>query len=491
MRIKHTSPGSGKIRTSGKVNSLKTQRTSESRPNLKFLENALLAVLALSLITPLLVPAQGFTPLPNPIKNACDNFLPNLFNPNVWLLNEALGSHSIFVASDNLLFPRAFDFVCYEGHPSLADEIRMSVNQNPCCNQANDSMHEAVFGLPIPLPIHTANLYNVNSTWRNYCCYSSYSNYTVYYENHNGTGILSDAVYGDVAAYTALELEREGNQTAALREIAILNWMYDGRGIADDVYRYGSPGERGMYQTFKDALYLLALTETGQRIPTGLEKTILSMQGQDGGFHTGYNLEGNYTGTEENVETTTLSMLALHSVPAHIYIEGAIYFNITGTGSVRAVKTNIWFFNLENWTVDVDVTAYWDNTTEIIGSEHITDVTNTAQSGGACYHCNAFFTHNVTFDPSISHFLRIYAGNSSTVQLVYRAPYMPTAPPSSAPYWYDLLGAVNATTVLLLVYKRKRTRDARTQRLANLSTARIWLTPKAVRKRLRRSVKAD
>jgi len=155
------------------------------------------------------------------------------------------------------------------------------------------------------------------------------------------------------------------------------------------------------------------------------------------------------------------------------------------------VKTNIWFFNLENWTVDVDVTAYWDNTTEIIGSEHITDVTNTAQSGGACYHCNAFFTHNVTFDPSISHFLRIYAGNSSTVQLVYRAPYLPTAPPSSAPYWYDLLGAVNATTALLLVYKRKRTRDARTQRLANLSTARIWLTPKAVRKRLRRSVKAD
>src|SRR3989475_1663385 len=68
-------------------------------------------------------------------------------------------------------------------------------------------------------------------------------------------------------------------------------------------------------------------------------------------------------------------MLALHSVPAHIYIEGAIYFNITGTGPVRTVKTNIWFFNLENWTVDVDVTAYWDNTTEIIGTEHITDVT--------------------------------------------------------------------------------------------------------------------
>lgn len=437
---------------------------------MRFLENVLVAILTLSLVASALISAQGFTPPPDPIKRACDNFLPNLYNPNVGLLNEAPGSHSIYVASDNLLFPRTFDLVCYEGHPSLADEIRISINQNPCCNQANDSMHEAIFGLPIPLPIHTANLYNVNGTWRNSCCYSSYSNYTVYYENHNGTGILSDAVYGDVAAYTALELEREGNQTAADHEIAILNWMYDGKGIADDVYRYGSPGERGVYQTFKDALYLLALTNSGQPIPIGLERTILSMQGPDGGFHTGYNSYDNYTSTEENVETTTLSMLALHSIPARIQIEGAIYFNVTGTGPVRTVKTNIWFFNLENWTVDIDVSAYWDNTTEIIGTVHVTDVTNTAQSGGACYHCNAFFTHNVTFDLSVSHFLRIYAGNSSTTQTVYRAPYVPPPPPSSAPYWFVFLGAVIATIVLVLVYKRRKTRDGKIQRLANLST---------------------
>src|SRR5207244_13272397 len=65
-----------------------------------------------------------------------------------------------------------------------------------------------------------------------------------YYENHNSTGILSDAQYGDVAAYTALELELGGDHIGALHEIALLNWMYNGRGIADDVYRYGVSGER-------------------------------------------------------------------------------------------------------------------------------------------------------------------------------------------------------------------------------------------------------
>ena len=408
-------------------------------------------VLAVALFSPIPYATRASTLPKNPIAVACNDFLPNLFNPNAGLLSEYPGSNSDYVASDNLLFVRTFDLVCYGGHPSLADEIRTSITRNACCNEANDSMHEVVFGLRIPLPIHTANLYNVNSTWRGYCCYPPWANYTVYYENHNSTGILSDAQYGDVAAYTALELELGGDHIGALHEIALLNWMYNGRGIADDVYRYGVSGERGIYQTFKDALYMLALVKTGQYVPPGLEKTILSMQGPDGGFHTGYDETENHTGTKENVETTTLAILALHSLPANIQIEPYPYSNITGTGTMRTVKVVPFFSNIGNWTVTVNVTAFWDNTIDIIGNTTL--ILSPVGQGGVGL--GTTFSHNVTFDPATQHFLRIYAGNSSLRVQVYSPPRN-IQPPWWISFWYAFPITIAATIAFILLYRRRR-----------------------------------
>jgi hypothetical protein len=312
-------------------------------------------------------------------------------------------------------------------------------------------MHEAVAGLAISLPIHTANVYNVSSTWRPLSCCTRPGNYTVYYENHNGTGVLSDAQYGDVAAYTILELERRGNHTAALHEMALLNWMYDGRGIVDDVYKYGAAGERGVYQTFKDALYMLALTKTRQWIPPSLEQKILSMQGPDGGFHTGYDSNGNYTGTKENVETTTIAMIALYSLPAHIHIEPSPYHNITGTGPVRTVTVVPFFQDMENWTVTINVTVYWDNTTDIVGNQTLPVLRPPGQGGLGL---GTVFSHNVTFDPTLPHFLRIYAGNSSLVLSVYSPPGPP--PPWWNTYWYVLLISIASSALLVVMYRRRK-----------------------------------
>lgn len=399
--------------------------------------------------------ASAYQPPLNPISQACDGFLPNLFNPTVGLLAATPGTSSYYVASDNLLYLKAFDLTCYEGHPSLADLIRSIISLNSCCNEANDSMHQAVAGLPIPLPIHSANFYNITSTWRPLSCCPSPGNH-VYYENHNGTAILSDAQYGDVAAYTTLELEREGNHTAALHEIALLKWMYDGRGIVDDVYKYSTAGERGVYKTFKDALYMLALAKTGQWIPPSLEKTILSMQGEDGGFHTGYDSTGNYTGTKENVETTTLAMIALHSLPAHIHIEPYPFHNMTGTGQVRTVKVVPFIWNEENWTVTVNLTVYWDNSTILVGNQTFAGLLPVWQYGGP----GAVFSHNVTFDPTLPHFLRIYAGNSSLILPVYSPPSAPASPPWWNTYWYVFLIPTIALVVLSGAYRLKHSRGA-------------------------------
>jgi len=66
---------------------------------------------------------------------------------------------------------------------------------------------------------------------------------------HNGTGILPDCTYGDVAVYTGLEMKLRDNLTSVQREIDCLSVMFDGYGIADEAYKDGSASEHGIYQT--------------------------------------------------------------------------------------------------------------------------------------------------------------------------------------------------------------------------------------------------
>ncbi len=169
-------------------------------------------------------------------------------------------------------------------------------------------MHEAILGTPIPLPIHNASTYDVTGRWPN----SAGSK--ILYEYHNGTGILSAFSYADVAVYTAFDQDRQGNHIAALQTVQILNRMWDADGLVDDPFKNGASGEKGVYQTFKDALYLLVLLKTGQAMPANLEGKILNMQGADGGFNPGYFPNGTYAGRSENTETTSIVILALRAI---------------------------------------------------------------------------------------------------------------------------------------------------------------------------------
>ncbi len=89
--------------------------------------------------------------------------------------------------------------------------------------------------------------------------------------------------------------------------VSVLNTMWDGKGMVDEPFKNGL----GVYQTYKDALYLLVLTRLSMAIPTGLADVILRMQGPDGGFHTGYSSTLTYAGTDENAETTSIAIMAL------------------------------------------------------------------------------------------------------------------------------------------------------------------------------------
>ena len=176
-------------------------------------------------------------------------------------------------------------------------------------------MHESLLGHSIPLPIHNATTYTVTGYWKSLTNSQETGNYTVVWEYHNSTGTLSPYDYGDIATYTLLEYKRRNNETGAQDMIQVLNTMWTGIGVADEPYKQPSK-QSGIYQTYKIALYAYALTQLSIPVPAAVTATLLRMQGPDGGFHTGYAANMTYAGTDENAETTSITILALNTIPS-------------------------------------------------------------------------------------------------------------------------------------------------------------------------------
>jgi len=254
-----------------------------------------------------IVPAAKASERDFRVSRACA-FLDSLYNPSVHLVRETTSNHTYWIASDNLLAQEALQ----ECGSSNAQSIQAILNNATCCQQGNDHMHESLLGRSIPLPIHNATSYTVTGYWKSLTNSQETGNYTVKWEYHNSTGILSPYVYGDIATYTLLEYKRRNNETGVQDMIHVLNTMWTGTGIADESYKAPSK-ESGIYQTYKTALYAYALTQLSMPVPATVSATLLRMQGPDGGFHTGYATNLTYAGTDENAETTSIAILSLNT----------------------------------------------------------------------------------------------------------------------------------------------------------------------------------
>jgi len=246
------------------------------------------------------------------LQAAC-YFLKSLYNPSLQLVRSTPNSSVYYIASDNLLAERAISSC----DPIISHAINQSISS--CCDDGYDHMHEVVLGVSIHIPINNSAVYTVaNSTagklFRSVPPATAGGNYTILWEVHNATGVFPDCVYADVAVYTALELKLEGNTTGARHEMDCLNTMFDGRGLVDEAYKDGSGSEHGIYQTYKLALYTYALQNVPGSYYYGEEENLFRSQGPDGGFHTGYDQTGTYAGTGENVETTSIAMIAISSL---------------------------------------------------------------------------------------------------------------------------------------------------------------------------------
>src|SRR2546422_5135477 len=234
------------------------------------------------------------------VTRAC-SFLDSLYNPSIHLVRETPSNHTYWIASDNLLAQQAL-----QGCSSNAQSIQAILNNATCCQRGNDHMHESLFERSIPLPIHNATTYTVTGYWKSLTNSPETGNYTINWEYHNSTGILSPYDYGDIATYTLLEYKRRNNETGVQEMIQALNTMWTGTGLADEPYK-----QSGIYQTYKTALYAYGLTQLSLPVPTAVAAALLRMQGHDGGFHTGYANNMTYAGTDENAETTSIAIIAL------------------------------------------------------------------------------------------------------------------------------------------------------------------------------------
>lgn len=275
---------------------------------------------------------------------AC-SFLKSLYNPSLGLVRSTPNSNVYYIASDNLLTEKAISYC----DSTISQAINQSIGY--CCDRGYDGMHEALLGATIHVPINNPAVYTVaNSTsgrlFRGISRTGAGGNYTVLWEVHNATGTFPDCTYADVTVYTALELNLEKKMTGVQHQMDCLNLMYDGRGMVDEAYKGGSGSERGIYQTYKLALYIYALQNISKTQYYGEEENLLRLQGPDGGFHTGYDQAGTYAGTLENAETTSIAIIALsslsvtnpstRSIPSWI-----VYFfaswAVIGVGAVAAV----------------------------------------------------------------------------------------------------------------------------------------------------------
>jgi hypothetical protein len=292
--------------------------------------------------TPVVAQPVSSSLLQQKTQLAC-SFLKNLYNPTLQLVRTTPTSNVYYVASDNLLAVKALSSCA----PTIGQAINQSINS--CCSRGYDDMHETLLGASIHLPINNAATYIIaNSTanrlFRNITPTSAGGNYTVFWQIHNSTGALPDCTYADVAVYTALELKREANTTGGQHQMDCLALMFDGRGLVDESYKDGTGAEHGIYQTYKLALYLYALQTRGSYF-YGEEDTLLRSQGPDGGFHSGYGLDGTYAGTQENAETTLIAMIAIaglsttspFSLPLSFSIPPAVIYFFIGLAAVAVV----------------------------------------------------------------------------------------------------------------------------------------------------------
>lgn len=226
------------------------------------------------------------------------NYLVVNYNSSIGLIPETPGSNVYWLYSDNFLASLA-----------LSQYV-----------QNNASIIKVAAGLSASL----SNYLPVGSTVNQYmtlelgsCDYHSAVNGSVFVSGsakvetvtNNGTGILNETQYADIAFLDSICQYHNDNPQASMTAYQEGAEMFDGTGLADLPYN-----QTQQYQTYKLALFIYASGVLDQPVNSTALSILLTMQAPDGGFYTGYDAEYSHGATLTNTETTSLALLALEAV---------------------------------------------------------------------------------------------------------------------------------------------------------------------------------
>jgi hypothetical protein len=136
---------------------------------------------------------------------------------------------------------------------------------------------------------------------------------------NNGDSSCASQNYADILMLQAILGHVNGSTAQATIVLQKVRGLFDGTGFADIAFANSNSSSRGVYQTYKLALYVIASTclgasSTDTSLPT-IEGLMLHLQeNSTGGFFSGYTSPGNHGSTVVNTETTALASLALKAM---------------------------------------------------------------------------------------------------------------------------------------------------------------------------------
>ncbi len=219
-------------------------------------------------------------------------YLAARYNPALGLLNEApqVAPHTYWLTNDNALAAYAFAQL---GQADLSATINKSILRY---GSATNGLIEVVWGMPVSFPPYDKFDDPLDQVGED----------AIMQEVHDRGLKLTDwAEYADLGFYGALNNFHQGDRSGALSVYASTLELYDGTGFHDAAFE-------DSYATYKLALafYVGAIIQAPNPYREQMLATLLSMQDDNGGFHTEYD-KLQKSGGDTNTETSALALLAL------------------------------------------------------------------------------------------------------------------------------------------------------------------------------------
>ncbi|MEM1985511.1 MAG: hypothetical protein QXK55_06860 [Nitrososphaeria archaeon] len=233
-------------------------------------------------------------PYPN-IDKAID-YLVNNYNPSFGLIPEVEGGNIYWVYSDNYLAYLVLKY--YNPNNGTLTDVADNISRTL-------SYYTQLYNFE---PKNKFNILGGSTpTFGNALTFNLTENLKI--DLNNGTTELPASDYGDIAFLKALYYWKIGEYKKANDYFVAGARMFDGVGINDLPFREGNT--KGIYQTYKLGLYVLAGKVLGKTVPDAVVERIKSLQASNGGFLTGYYPNGTIPeGVVTNTETTAIIVYA-------------------------------------------------------------------------------------------------------------------------------------------------------------------------------------